>query len=228
MAVDLFSAVLGFVVGALVVAIALEVNVRRRAEPQPLTKLTTAWRLSEFESPRVVCRDALDLDVPATATVLASGLVDPKVLTGATVHQVPPVRAEFALDMRQGRALLFPGGARDGALALWTVDPLILKRLDAEYRTLHARAEAYVERVTIAELAGRSGVTVETRGVVEDILPFKGRHMLRLTEHGHTVGVLVSEASEALKGERVQVRGPLTRDATGYPAIEADEIKRVR
>ncbi len=228
MAIDVVSAAIGFVVGALIVAIAIETGVKRRGDPEVLTKLTTGWRLSEFGEPKIVAGDVLDVRIPPGSKILSSGTVDSGLMAACDVRHVPPVRAEFALDGKHQRALLFTAGLQEGALAVWTVDPAIVERLVSEYRTLESRASAYVERRSIAQLAGRSGVTVETRGVVADVLPYRGRYMVRLEDQGHVIGVIVDVEPGDLRDERILVRGHLKRDANGYATIEAEELRRVR
>ncbi len=228
MAIDVFSAAVGFVVGALIVAIAIETGMRRRNATEVLTKLTSGWRLAEFGEPLLVAHDVVDVRVPAGSTIMASGTVDPTLMARCTVRHVPPVRAEFALDPKGQRALLFTGGLAEGALAVWTVDPAIVERLASEYKTLQSRAGDYVERHSIAQLAGRTGVTVETRGVVADVLPYKGRYLVRLEDQGHVIGVVVDAEPEGIRDERVVVRGHLRRDANGYATIEAEELRRIR
>ncbi len=225
---DILSIVIGLVVGALAVAVVIETTGRSREKPSPQAKLTTGWRLREFGRPVIVARDVLDVDVPDGSTVFASGLVDPKLQATCTVKQVPPVRAEFALDQENGRALLFTAGATEGSLALVTVDPATVQRLETEFRSLRGRSDDYVERRRIAELAGRHGVTVEVDGVVQDVLPFHDEWMIRLEDQGAIIGVVVKKDASELQDERIRVTGRLDKDRTGYAVITADAIRRIR
>ena len=225
---DILSLVIGLVVGGLAVAIAIETTGRNRDKPQPLGKLTTSWRLSELHAPVIVASDVMDVDVPATARIAASGLVEPAVQDRCDVRQVPPVRAEFALDLAAGRGLLFLGGVRRDAMALLTVDPATVQRLESEFRTLWDRSDPYVERLRIADLAGRQGVTVEVDGVVRDVLPWQDRFMIRLEDQGSIIGVTVEKDASELVDERIRVQGRLEKDKTGYPVIAARDIRRVR
>lgn len=228
MAIDILSAVIGAVAGGVLVAVAFWAAGQGRADTAEKTKLTTGWRLSELRSPRIVARDVMDVQVPDGAQVLASGIVSPEVFARCDVKQVPPVRAEFALDPERERAWLFPGGLRDGAWAVLTVDPAMVRRLTTEFQTLWDRASEYVERLQIGELAGRDGVVVETRGLVQEVLPYKDRFMIRLEDQGNIIGVLVEKDASGLRDERIQVKGRLDRDSTGYAVIAADDIRRIR
>lgn len=226
--VDLLSVVIGLLLGGIAVGVVVEVTGRGREKAPEPHKLTTAWRLSELQEPVLVARDVLDVEVPPGTEVLASGLVDPKVQAACRVREVPPVRAEFALDRKQRRAILFLGGVQQGSMALLTVDDALLARLETEYRRLADRSADYVERFRISELGGRSGVVVETEGLVQEVLPWKQRWMMRLEDHGHIIGVAVEKDPSELKERRVRVRGRLDKDQAGYAVIEAVEVRTVR
>ncbi len=206
-------------------ALVIEVMGRGRQKPVQREKLTAAWRLSELKQPVLVARDVLDVDVPANAKVYASGLVDPQVQQACRVYEVPAVNAEFALDLAQQRAILFLGGVRKDALALVTVDEVLFARLETEYKRLADRGGEYVERFRIQDLGGRSGVTIETEGVVQDALPWKGRFMIRLEDQGHIIGVMVNKDPSSLQDKRIRVKGTLKKDETGYPVVDAIDLR---
>lgn len=224
---DLLWLVIGFVLGGIAVGVVVEVTGRGRAKVPEQHKLTTAWRLTELQEPVLVAQDVLDVEIPEGTTILASGLIDPQVQARCKVREVPPVRAQFALDRKQRRAILFLGGIQPGSLALLTVDATLVDRLETEYKRLLDRATDYVERFSIGELGGRSGVVVETEGFVQDVLPWKQRWMMRLEDHGHIIGVAVEKDPRELKERRVRVRGRLEKDQTGYAVIEAVELRTI-
>lgn len=228
MAIDVLALVIGFVVGGLAVGIVVETMGRARSAPRASIKLTTGWRLSELQEPVLVARDVLDVQVPAGTKVYASGVVSPQIQATCRVRQVPPVRAEFALDARNDRALVFLAGVREGALGLLSVDRDMVGRLATEARTVMDRAGDYVERLRLVEVPGREGVTVETQGAVQAVLPFRERFMIRLQDGDAVVGVLVDKDPASLHEQQIQVRGRIERDRTGYPVIEATDIRVVR
>jgi hypothetical protein len=225
---DLLSAIVGFAVGAIVTVVVVEATARQRATKGAATKLTAGWRLTELADPMIVCHDLPEQPVPQGARIAASGAVAPSVAETCEVRQVPPVRAEFALDRKNRRALLFMAGLQTNGLALWTVDPELLARLETEADHLWERASPYVERVAVGRLAGAAGAMVETEGVVQDALQFQGRHLLRLQDEGHIVGVVVERDPAELRGHRVRVKGKLVRDKGGYLVIEAVDLRRIR
>lgn len=229
MAFDILALAIGLFAGGIAVAVVMEATGRLRpqAMKEDPNKLTSGWRIRELGQPVLVARDVVDVQVPNGCTIFASGVVDPAILKACKVRQVPAVRTEFAFDAQNQRAILFTSGVRDGTLALVTVDPGLVKRLETEYKTLASHAADYVERLRIQELAGKAGVTVETRGAVQDVLPFQDRFMMRLEDQGHVIGVLCDRDPSELEGLRVQVRGPIEK-RTGYPVILAKDIRRIR
>ncbi|MGB1586118.1 MAG: hypothetical protein ACPHID_03635 [Thermoplasmatota archaeon] len=204
----------------------------RKPQQAPAAKrnitLTTGWRLSELGKPLVVADDVGDLDIPAGTRILAAGLVDPAVQGQAQVEAIPSVRAQFALDEDRRRALLFLGGVQRGTMAALTTDTDLVSRLDAEAKRMASRAETYVERRRIQELAGRHGVLVEVDGVAQDVLPYQEGFMIRLEDQGHIIGVLVQKDASELAGDRLRVLGRLEKDRSGYTVIQATDVRRIR
>ncbi len=225
MAVDLLSIVIGLVVGGAGATLALTTLGRRQETPVQREKLTSAWRLSELQQPVLIARDVVDVDVPAKTRVYASGLVDPAVQQECQVFQVPPVNAEFALDLGQRRAILFLAGVHKDGLALLTSDEALVSRLETEYKRVADRGGEYIERVRIQDLSGRTGVTIETEGVVQDTLPWKGRFMIRLEDQGHIIGVLVTKDPSPLQDKRIRVKGTLKKGEGGYPVVDALDLR---
>jgi hypothetical protein len=123
---------------------------------------------------------------------------------------------------------LFLAGLQPAGMALWTVDAELISRLESEATSLWERANPYVERVAVSRLAGAAGAMIETEGLVHDVLPYQGRHLLRLQDEGHIVGVLVDRDPTELKSHRILVRGKLVRDKGGFLVIEAADLRRVR
>ena len=203
----------------------LRVSLQRR--PQAAAeRLTSTWRLAELGAPLVVARD-VEADVPAGARVVVSGQVAPEAFAAAQVRAAPHVPGEYAVDAARGRALLFLGGVRAGALALPTDEPALVARLAADAEALWARAEPYVERRSLGDVAGRVGLAVETQGTVADVLPYHGAFLLRLEDGGDVVGVQVDREPTELKGQRVLVRGTVGKDKGGYPVLKATDLRRL-
>jgi hypothetical protein len=221
---DVLSTLIGFLIGIVAAGFAVELGLKKWLAPPQASKLTTVWSLDELKSPEVV------------ATQLGPGLQVPKTARVVTGSSAPPAKKDFqlrrngdahgsfALDSQKPRALLFLGEVKPGALALWTVDEVIIQRLRAEFNRLWTRSTDYVERTAVADIAQKPNVTIETSGTVQDIIPYKGRFMMRLIDHGDAVGVVVDQ-DLAVRGQKVTVKGIVRNSSSGYPLVEALEVK---
>lgn len=222
---DVLSTLIGFLVGVVAAAIAVELGLKKLFAPPDSTKLTTIWSLGELKSPEVVATQIdAGVEVPRTARVVTPANVPPSA-RGYQVRKNPETKGCFAIDAEQPRALLFLGGIQKGALALWTVDEKLIDRLRAEFNRLWTRSTDYVERTKVAEIGTKPNVTVETSGIVQDVIPYRGKYMLRLTEEGETVGVVV-DRELPVRGHRVTVKGIVRPSTSGYPLVEALEIRQ--
>lgn len=222
---EVLSTFIGFVVGLIAAGIAVELGLKKLFAPPDNSKLTTIWSLSELQNPEVVATTLSSaVVVPVSARIVTAQNVPPP-KKGVQVRRNPEAKGSFALDAQRPRALLFLGGIEPGTLALWTVDEKLIDRLRAEFNRLWTRSTDYVERAKVADLAEKPNVTVETSGTVQDIIPYRGRYLLRLTEAGDAVGVLVDQ-DLPVRGHRITVKGIVRPSTSGYPLVEALEIKQ--
>lgn len=209
--------------------------VQQTRPPAPATTLESHWSLGELDQPTVVAQDVDDaaaLGDPsgpqAVARLVASSHVAPALLARVPTRRVAKVPAQFAVDAAGRRALLFPAGLQPGALAVRTSDPAIAGRLAQEAALLWDSGQSYAEAQSVARLDLQDGATVETTGRVQDVVAYRSRFLLRLEDQGQSVGVLVDRDASSLRGERVQVRGRVVRSGSGYAAIEATDVRRIR
>lgn len=222
---EVLSTLVGFVVGVVAAGIAVELGLKKWFSAPDSSKLTTIWSLTELQSPEIVATSLhAGVEVPANARIVSAGDVPPS-RKGLNVRRNTEARGSFAIDAHRARAVLFLGAIEKGTLALWTVDERIIERLRAEFSRLWTRSTDYVERATVADIASKANVTVETRGIVQDVIPYKGRYMLRLTDHGDAVGVLVDQDLQ-VRGQKVTVKGIVRTSRSGYPLVEALEVKQ--
>lgn len=220
---DILSTLVGFLVGIVTAGFAVELGLKKLFSPPESSKLTTVWSLSELPQALVVAKEVRGVDVPRGARVVtATPLQVPR--DGFEVRKNGEAHGNFAVSETQPRALLFLGAPDPGSLALWTVDEKLIERLRAEFHRLWTRSTDYVEKVKLADVAHKANLTVSTGGVVQGVVPYKGHFLVRLTEEGETVGVLVDQ-NVPLEGTRVEVVGIVRTSGSGYPLIEAIEIR---
>jgi hypothetical protein len=206
--------------------IAVELGLKKLLSPPERGKLTTVWSLSELQHPLIVTEGAQGIIIPKNARVVTAGQLPPDTASGQQVRTNAEVRGSFAVDSSNERALLFLGGMRKGALALWTVDENLIARLRSEFNRVWTRSLDYVENVTVAEVPGRANATVRMTGRVEDVVPYRDGFLLRLHDQGESVGVLVGERMN-VAGRRVTVTGIVRPGSSGFTLVEALEVKPV-
>lgn len=221
--IDVLSALIGFLIGIVATGFAVELGLKKFFSPPDYSKLTSVWSLTELPSPLISATQLANVNVPKNARVVTA--TNLQVARGAfDVRKNPEVQGCFAVDANLPRALLFLGGVEKGALALWTVDEKLIERLRAEFNRLWTRSTDYVEHVKLAEILEKANLTVQTEGTVQDIIPYRGHFLLRLTDDGNTVGVLV-EKELPVHGKRVSVTGLVRTSSSGYPLVEALEVR---
>lgn len=221
--VEVLSMLIGFLVGVVAAGIAVELGLRKFLSPPENTKITRVWSLAEIPKPLIVARAMRDVPFPKNARVVAGQKLDGE-RAGFDLRSNPEAVADFAVDAEQPRALLFLGGIQKGAMALWTVDERLIDRLRAEFNRLWSRSTDYIERVNVAELPGKANHAIETEGTVQDTVPFKGQYLMRLADKGETIGVLVDQDLH-LTGKRVAIKGHVRASSSGYPLVEALEVR---
>lgn len=222
--VDVVWALIGFFVGVVAAAIAVEFGLKKFLAPPENSKLTTVWSLNELGQPLIAAHALSAVPVPKNARLLTNGAYAAE-RTGFELRTSSELKGSFAVDANASRALLFLGDVTPGALALWTVDERLIDRLRAEFNRLWGRSTDYVERVLLADIPKKSNLSVVTEGVVADVVPYRGSYLLRLTDQGDTVGVLVDH-QVPFQGKRVSVTGIVKTSGSGYPLIEALEVRQ--
>ena len=89
-------------------------------------------------------------------------------------------------------------------------------------------SDPFVEQVAqIADLAQKDGRVVDVSGKAVELVEFRGRKMLRLTDGKTNVGVVTQQQDVAqFAGRDVRVVGRMHREQ-GYAFLEADKLSLV-
>jgi hypothetical protein len=222
--VDVLWTFIGFLVGVVAAGIAVEFGLKKFWAPPENSKLTTVWSLNELPAPLIAATHLASVSVPKNARLLTAGAYEgPR--AGFDLRTNAELRGNFAVDASASRALIFLGPVQPGTLALWTVEEKLIERLRTEFNRLWGRSTDYVEKVSLADVPKKANLSVLTEGTVQDIVPYRGNYLLRLSDAGETVGVLV-ERDLPLAGRRVSVTGVVRTSSSGYPLIEALDVRQ--
>lgn len=221
---DTISVLIGFLIGVVATMIAVEFGLKKIFRPPALNKVTGSWRLDDHKSPLVATQDAAAVDLPDGARVVTAGDVNPDRFRERDHRRNPNARSNFIVSQDVDRALIFMGPIREGTLALATLDPVVAARLRAEHRKLWETGDPYVDELPLAEVAKSTGLLVRVRGRVQECVEYKEQHLLRITDGTHVVGAVVEEPLR-LDGQKVVVTGRVVRGTSGYPLLDAEEVR---
>lgn len=233
MPLSLFSLFLGFVLGVAATGIAWAMT-QRTARPAEKAKVTALWNIRDVVEPghraAIVAErleGAVQLPPQSKLIVPAEGIgaLPNAILQGCEVRMHPDVRMNAAIG--KDRALLFSGHVSPKAHAVVTTEPTAVRRLQNDFERMWNESTPYVERSEVSDLATKDGRYVDVTGRAMDILDYRGRRMLRLTDNKAQVGVITKQDDVAQwAGSTIRVVGKMHRDG-GHSYIEADRVTPV-
>lgn len=232
MPLDLLSVFLGFVLGSAAVAIVWNLMQKPVRNPET-TRLTGVWSLRDVAGqgarPVMLAEGLEGLSVPAgTKLVVPRGRIDSvpaDVLATCDVRMHPDVRVNAAVG--KDRALIFSGRITPKATALFTMDEHTVRQLQGDFERMWKESTPYVETTQLKDLGNKAGRFVDVTGQAVDVMEFRGRKMLRLTDGMVAVGVVAAKDDvTAYPGSTLRVVGKMHKEA-GYAYLEADKVEIV-
>ncbi len=232
MPLSLTSLFIGFILGVAGTAIVWNLNTRTVRNPET-AKLTAVWSLNDVTAPGVmpaiIAERIGNIKLAAGTKVLVPqetlGSVPTEILNTCEVRMHEDVRVNAAIG--KDRALIFTGQVAPRASAIFTLEAPTVRRLQADFQRMWAEGHAYVEQSTIADLAGKDGRVVDVKGRASDLMEYRGRKMLRITDGNNAIGIVTRQEDVAqYQGGSVRVIGRVARE-NGYAYIEADQISKL-
>ena len=233
MPLSLFSLFLGFVLGVAATGIAWTMT-QRTARPQEKAKVTALWNIRDLVEPghrAAIVAEHLDggVQLPPQSKVIvpesAIHGVPASILQSCEVRMHPDVRMNAAIG--KDRVLMFSGHVSPKAHAVVTTETTAVRRVQNDFERMWNESTPYVERTEVSELATKDGRHVDVTGRAMDVLEYRGRKMLRLTDNKAQVGVITRQEDVAqYAGTTVRVVGVMHRDG-GHAYIEADKVTPV-
>jgi hypothetical protein len=230
MPLDLLSIFLGFILGSAAVAIAWNLMQKPVRNPET-TRLTAVWSLRDVATagtrPVMLAEGVEGLSVPpGTKLVVPRGRIDsvpPEVLATCEVRMHADVRVNAAVG--KDRALLFSGKVSPKAYAVFTMDEATVRQLQNDFERMWKESSPYVQTTALKDLGSMAGRVVDVTGQAVDVMEFRGRKMLRLTDGKVAVGVVAAkEDVSAYPGSMLRIVGRMHKEA-GYAYVEADKVE---
>ena len=134
---DVISLIIGFVIGLVVVGIAIELGTRKKLETSPASRHTKKWSISEITNPRVMAEHLGDVEIPKNSKVLVNIYRDKEMLKGLDVKEHEEIKGNFIVG--DDRALILAGPVKKDEIGFWTVEKKIVEKLSDEFEEMWAK-----------------------------------------------------------------------------------------
>lgn len=129
--VDVISLTIGFIIGVIIVGLALEIGTKKTNRATPASKHTNKWSISEISNPRIIAEYLGDVELPADSKILVNKYKDKQKFAGLDVKEHGGIRGNYIIG--DDRALILSGPIKDNELGVWTVEKEIIEALKQEF-----------------------------------------------------------------------------------------------
>lgn len=134
--------IIGFFIGVIVVALAIELGSKRSSHREPASRTTQLWSLNEISNPRILAEYlGSDIDLPKHSKLVVNKVQDESLLRGLSVKQHPGIKGNYILG--DNRALILSGPLRKNEIGVWTVEKEILTKLNTYFEQSWSKAKQY-------------------------------------------------------------------------------------
>jgi len=134
---DIISVLIGFILGVIIVSLAIEIGMKKSSQNNPASKHTKKWSISEISNPRVMAEYINDVDLPKDSKVLVNKYKTKATFAGLDVKEHKGIRGNYIVG--QDRALILAGPIKKDEVAFWTVEKDIVQRLNQEFDNMWAQ-----------------------------------------------------------------------------------------
>ena len=135
---DIVSLVIGFTIGLIVVALAVEMGLKKITSTTPSSKHTKSWSADEISNPKIMAEYLSNVDLPKNSRVLVNKYKDKTMLAGMDAREHKGIKGNFIVG--EDRALILSGPLRKDEAAFWTVEEEIVRKLNQEFDEMWSEA----------------------------------------------------------------------------------------
>ena len=128
---DVISLIIGFVIGVIVVGIAVEFGTKKKQFNTPSSKHTKNWNISELNNPRIMAEYLGDIDIPKNSKIIVNKFKDVEKLKNLNVRKNNNIKGNYILG--DDRALILAGPLKKDEIGFWTVEKEIIDNLNNEF-----------------------------------------------------------------------------------------------
>lgn len=136
---DIIALIIGFIIGVIVVGIAVEIGIKKVTSATPSSKHTKKWSISEISNPKIMAEYLSDVDIPKNSKVIVNKYADKNMLAGLDVKEHNGIKGNFIVG--DDRALILSGPLKKDEVGFWTVEEEIVKKLNQEFDEMWTEAE---------------------------------------------------------------------------------------
>ena len=137
---DVFSLIVGFTIGIVVVALALEFGTKKFTSTMPASKHTKSWSINEISNPKIMAEYLTDMDLPKNSKVLVNKYKSIDKLSDIDAREHRGIRGNFIVG--DDRALILAGPIKKDEIAFWTVEEEIVKKLNQDFEQMWTEAKS--------------------------------------------------------------------------------------
>jgi hypothetical protein len=135
---DIVSLVVGFILGVVVVGLAVEIGLKKVISKTPSSKHTKKWSVNEISNPKIMAEYLSNVELPKDSKVLVNRYKDKDLLTGLNAREHRGIKGNFIIG--EDRALILAGPVKKDEVGFWTVEEDIVKQLNQEFDEMWAEA----------------------------------------------------------------------------------------
>ncbi|KYK29070.1 hypothetical protein AYK20_00665 [Thermoplasmatales archaeon SG8-52-1] len=135
---DIISLVIGFIIGVIVLALAIEIGTKKSSQIPPASKHTKKWSISEISNPRIVAEYLSDVELPKDSKVIVNQYKNKDMLAGLNVKEHKGIKGNYILG--DDRVLILAGPVKKDELGFWTVEKNIVDHLNQEFNQMWTEA----------------------------------------------------------------------------------------
>jgi hypothetical protein len=128
---DIISLVIGFVIGVIIVGLAIEIGTKKSSQTPPASKHTKKWNISEISNPRIMAEYLSDVELPKNTKVIVNRYKDKNMLAGLDVKEHKGIKGNYIVG--DDRALILAGPVKKDEVGFWTVEKNIVEKLNQEF-----------------------------------------------------------------------------------------------
>lgn len=135
---DIVALIVGFIIGVIVVALAVEMGLKKITSTTPSSKHTKSWSADEISNPKIMAEYLSNVDLPKNSKVLVNKYKDKTMLAGMDAREHKGIKGNFIVG--EDRALILSGPLRKDEAAFWTVEEEIVRKLNQEFDEMWSEA----------------------------------------------------------------------------------------